>query len=179
MWIRGVCAAMYEDTAGEKQNVELTHWLTDLSKEQLMQLAKQDEAEMGELADQLIDNFEDAAEYAGVEVETIEQWVDDGMLVTEEGEFIKQNLDLYKQTGGQPTEEQKAAQIQSAVDLQRRLQKSRQQGQEQGPAEDTGPVSEEEWLNQIDEATGLTNREVEQMDFMQLFEMMMKKKRGQ
>jgi len=178
MWIRGVCSASYEDTEGERQSVELMHWLTDLSKEQLMQLAKQDEAEMEALADQLIDNFEDAAEYAGVDVETVEQWVDEGMVVTEDGEFIKQNLDLYKQTGGRPTEEQRAAQIQSASDLQRRLQQSRQQGDQQGQ-QDVGPMTEEEWLNQIDPSTGLTNREVQQMDFMELFQLLMEKKRQQ
>lgn len=178
MWIRGVCGAKYKDTEGEEQNVELMHWLTDLSKEQLMELAKQDEQEMEALTDQLIDNFEDAAEYAGVDVETIEKWVDDGMLVTEDGEFIKQNLDLYKQTDGQPTEEQQAAQIQSAADLQQRLQTNRQQGGEQGE-QAVEPVNREEWLDQTDSATGLTNRQVEEMDFMELFELLRKKNQQQ
>jgi type II secretory pathway pseudopilin PulG len=31
-WLRGVCSAEYTDSGGEVQTVELTHWLSDLSK---------------------------------------------------------------------------------------------------------------------------------------------------
>jgi len=176
MWIRGVCEADYKDVAGEDQSVELTHWLTDLSKAQLVELAKQDEQEKQALSDQLLDNFEDAAEYAGVDVETLEKWVDNGMVVTDEGQFVKQNIDLYRKTDGQPTQEQQATQIQSAAQLQKQIEV---QGQQQGGTQNSQPMTEEEWLNQIDPTTGLTNREVEQMDFMDLFQLLMKKKRGQ
>ena len=48
------------------------------------------------LEDQFIDTVEDAAEYAGVEPETIEQWLEDGLETTEEGYFIKSDLDYFK-----------------------------------------------------------------------------------
>ena len=172
MWIRGVCSATYEDSAKEMQTVELTHWLTDLTKDQLMRLARQDEQELDALADQLLENLEDAAAYAGVDVETVEKWVENGLVVTDDGRFIKQNLDLYKQAGGEPTPEQQAAQIPSEEALAQNMQE-----QKQGVTEDGQPMDEETWLNQIDPTTGLTNREVQQMDFMELFQLMMKKKR--
>ncbi len=167
MWIRGVCTAEYEDSAGEKQTVELMHWLTDLTKDQLLQMAKKDEQGVGEL----LESLEDAAEYAGVDVETIEKWVEDGMLVTDDGEFIKQNLDLYKEAGGAPTVEQQAAQIQSEADL-----KTKGRQKQQDNPDEAQYSSEEEYMNAIDPTTGLTNREVEQMSFMDLFEILMKKK---
>ena len=54
MWIRGICSAEYKDSAGEPQTIELTHWLTDLTKEQLLQVAKEKEKEQARLADQII-----------------------------------------------------------------------------------------------------------------------------
>jgi hypothetical protein len=38
MWIQAVCSAEYFDTAGEKQTIELTHWLTDLTEKQVHQI---------------------------------------------------------------------------------------------------------------------------------------------
>ena len=137
-----------------------------------MRLARQDEQELDALADQLLENLEDAAAYAGVDVETVEKWVENGLVVTDDGRFIKQNLDLYKQTGGEPTPEQQAAQIPSEEVLAQNMQE-----QKQGVTEDGQPMDEETWLNQIDPTTGLTNREVQEMDFMGLFQLMMKKKR--
>jgi len=43
MWIRAVCSADYSDAEDETQTVELTHWLTNLTKEQLLQMIKQKE----------------------------------------------------------------------------------------------------------------------------------------
>lgn len=62
MWVQATCSAEYADTAGELQTVELTHWLTDLTKEQLLEiieqrylekqrLAKEEAAEEGEEGD--------------------------------------------------------------------------------------------------------------------------------
>jgi len=101
MWIQAVCSAEYTDSAGEQQTVELTHWLTDLTEEQLLEIIKQRYKELS--AEQVIEAAEDAAEYAGVDVETIQEWVDNGMLMTEDGHYIKSELDLYKQTDGRPT----------------------------------------------------------------------------
>jgi type II secretory pathway pseudopilin PulG len=44
MWIQAICSAEYTDSEGEVRKVELTHWLTDLTKEQTQQiLARQEE----------------------------------------------------------------------------------------------------------------------------------------
>ena len=43
MWVRAVCSAEYTDADGNLQEVELTHWLTDLTKEQTIQLLEQRE----------------------------------------------------------------------------------------------------------------------------------------
>ena len=45
MWIQAICSAEYPDSAGQVQTVELTHWLTDLSKEQLLQIIDQQQKE--------------------------------------------------------------------------------------------------------------------------------------
>ncbi|MGD8786765.1 MAG: prepilin-type N-terminal cleavage/methylation domain-containing protein, partial [Phycisphaerales bacterium] len=101
MWIRGVCIAEYVDTQGQEQRVELTHWLTDLTRGQLLEIMNRDEQEEL-LSAQLIETIEEAAEYAGVDVQTIEQWLENGMLKTGDGSFIKMNLDIYKSSNGSP-----------------------------------------------------------------------------
>lgn len=39
IWLSAVCSATYYDNDGKEQTVELTHWLTGLSKQQMLQLA--------------------------------------------------------------------------------------------------------------------------------------------
>lgn len=41
MWIRAICSADYLDNQGEEQKVELYHWLTDVSKQQLESIMEQ------------------------------------------------------------------------------------------------------------------------------------------
>jgi type II secretory pathway pseudopilin PulG len=41
IWVRGICSAEYTDSAGEKRTIELTHWLTCLTREQLIQMIKE------------------------------------------------------------------------------------------------------------------------------------------
>jgi prepilin-type N-terminal cleavage/methylation domain-containing protein len=41
MWVRAICEADYLDNQGEEQKVELYHWLTDVSKQQLIQIMEQ------------------------------------------------------------------------------------------------------------------------------------------
>ena len=107
MWIQAVCSAEYIDSQGEVQTVELTHWLTDLSEQQLLALMNRMQEE--ELEDQqIVETVEEAAEYAGVDVETVEQWLENGMQTTEDGFFIISELDLYQQTDGNPTPEDRA-----------------------------------------------------------------------
>lgn len=110
MWIRGVCSAEYQDSKGEPQKIELTHWLTDLTKEQLLQMAKEEEMQRAKLDGEIIDTIEEAAEYAGVDVETIEEWVDNGMLKTDDGEFVKRNIDIYALSNGTPNPEDESLQ---------------------------------------------------------------------
>ncbi len=105
LWIQAICAAEYTDTKGELKKVELTHWLTDLTKKQILELLKEKGKQQDylELIDQLIETLEEAAEYAGVDEETIEKWAENGMPVTEDGYFIKIYLDLYKNSNGNPS----------------------------------------------------------------------------
>ncbi|MDD5458476.1 MAG: type II secretion system protein [Phycisphaerae bacterium] len=98
MWVEAVCTAEYEDSKGEFQTVELTHWLTDLSAKQLKELFEA----------KYLKTIEEAAEYAAVSKNTMEQWVDNGMPLSDEGYFIKIQLDLYKRTNGAPTAEEAA-----------------------------------------------------------------------
>ena len=154
MWIRGVCSAEYNDTEGELQTVELTHWLTDLTREQLLQIMKNAEQEREDLAGELIETVEEAAEYAGVEPETIEQWLENGMLTTEDGSFVRKNLDIYRQNDGNPSPEDKQLQVKSIADLRK-------------------PTTEQEgWQDEIDPKTGLTYGELEEMDFSEIWELL-------
>jgi len=191
MWVRGVCTAQYEDAAGEEQTIKLEHWLTNLTKEQLLALAQRDEKEKALLAGQVLVSIEDAAAYAGVDVPTVEKWIDNGMLTLEDGSFAKQNIDLYKNSGGSPTTEQMQTQVQSEAELVQQAT-----GQEQGATggqesemtqeerlDKTDPttgrreteMTQDEWLDKIDPTTGLTNREVDQMSVQELFELLMKR----
>ncbi len=107
MWVRAVCSAEYTNTAGETRSVELTHWLTDLTDEQVQQLTQRNELLKQALTKYIIETEELAAQYAGVNVETIRQWVKNGMPTTPEGACLKPWLDLYLQTDGKPTEQDK------------------------------------------------------------------------
>jgi type II secretory pathway pseudopilin PulG len=100
MWLRGICSAEYTDSAGEPKKIELTDWLTDLTKEQFLQIIDE---KTKQAVDQPIQTEDKAAEYAGVDVQIIKQWVEAGMHRTPEGYYIKTELDLYKSTNGKPT----------------------------------------------------------------------------
>ena len=104
MWVRAICSAEYIDTEEQAQTVELTHWLTNLSKKDMLNILNEQEKE---LAEYLIETEADAAKYAGVDKKTIAAWVGRGMPKTGNGKFIKAWLDLYKDTNGNPTPLQK------------------------------------------------------------------------
>ena len=165
MWIKGVCSAQYNDPNGQEQTIELTHWLTDLTKEQLLQIESRDEQEQGDLSAELIETMEDAADYAGVDVEIIEQWLQNGMLTTEDGSFIKDNLDLYRDSNGNPGEEERNQQAKSLIDLKNKKRKAGV-----GSANDS-------WQDEIDPKTGLTYGELEQMDFSEIWDLMQNQRR--
>jgi len=147
MWIRGVCSAQYTDTDGETQTVELEHWLTDVSKEQLLQILKEKQREQQLLGTRIFGTIQQAAEYAGVDEATVEQWVENGMVTAEDGSFIADNLDLYEQTNGNPTVEQMQQQVTEAEVMEQTRQTEPQQSEpEQAPQDkpedkpqDTGP----------------------------------------
>jgi prepilin-type N-terminal cleavage/methylation domain-containing protein len=162
MWVQGVCAARFEDTEGQEQTVELSHWLTDVSKDQLLKMMNEQDSEEDLLAAQLIEAVEDAALYAGVEVETIEQWIDNGMLVTDDGFFVKGNLDIYMRSNGEPTPEQQQQQVSSRAEIMA----------QQDKMDDIRAMGEQEGLDEIDPKTGLTYRELEQMDFSEIWDLM-------
>jgi prepilin-type N-terminal cleavage/methylation domain-containing protein len=162
MWIQGVCLARYMDVEGQEQTVELTHWLTDVSKDQLLKMMGGQDDKEEQLAAQFIETIEDAALYAGVDVEMVEQWIDNGMLVTEDGSFIKGNLDIYMQSNGNPSPEDQQLQVSSMAELAAQQEKM----------DDIRAMGEQEGLDEIDPKTGLTYGELEQMDFSEIWELM-------
>lgn len=168
MWIRGVCSAQYIDSEGQEQTVELIHWLTDLSKKQLLEIMSREEDE-GQIAAQLIETLEEGAEYAGVDVETIERWLENGMLTTEDGYLIKMNLDIYKLSGGNPTPEEKNRQVDSETELMRLLDKEGRLGGTKADAQSQ--------QGELDPKTGLTYEELENMSFQEIWELMKNRRR--
>jgi type II secretory pathway pseudopilin PulG len=117
MWVRAVCSAEYTDTTGEPKNVELTNWLTRLSNTQISQLTEKSEVQKQQIAKHIITSEELAAEFAGVTIETIQQWVKNGMPLTDAGEYLKPWLDLYLRTDGKPTEENKQSTLSEYPEL--------------------------------------------------------------
>ncbi len=107
LWIKAVCLAEYEDSSGEMQKVEFAHWLTNLTKEQVMAILNKMNADQQLLAeaDQLIADIEMAAEYADVEPEVIQAWVDGGMPTAGQGGYLKMALDCWKEYDGDPPPE--------------------------------------------------------------------------
>ena len=165
-WVKGVCVARYADAEDQEQTVELTHWLTDVTKDQLMQMMNGQDGEE-QWTEQLIETVEEAALYAGVSEETIEQWVDNGMLITDDGSFVKGNLDIYKAGNGDPSPEDRRGQVSSKSQLaaqQEKLDDLRARGQQPGAGE-------------VDPKTGLTYEELEQMDFSEVYELMKDRER--
>ena len=59
MWVQAVCSAEYTDTEGEIQRIELTHWLTDLTKKQILEIFEQKKREEQELAEWAQDQAEE------------------------------------------------------------------------------------------------------------------------
>jgi hypothetical protein len=139
IWVQAVCSAEYSDSAGESQAVELTHWLTELTKEQVQEFMRRMELKKQMLAEQTIETEDLAAEYAGVSVETVRQWVQNGMPVTENGEYLKPWLDLYLETDGSPTEEEKQSIISQHPELPAVTPKTPAPGPGEEPASELSP----------------------------------------
>jgi len=65
MWVRAICSAEYTDSAGELQKIELTHWLTNLSKQQLLQILAERQRE------NILAELDGTAQKEGFDVEKI------------------------------------------------------------------------------------------------------------
>jgi prepilin-type N-terminal cleavage/methylation domain-containing protein len=116
MWMRAVCSADYLDSRGEKQKIELEHWLAQLTDQQAGQLL--DQQDLGKLEmEQTMKTDEEAAAYAKIDTDTLRQWVQDGLVRTQEEAFLRYNLDIFIQNKGSPTPEQKAEQVESIREL--------------------------------------------------------------
>ncbi len=151
MWVRAVCSAQYVDSTGETQRIELTHWITQLSDQQAGQLVGQQDLEQLEV-EQVIKTDQEAAAYAKVDADTIAQWLENGLVKTDDDMFLRYNLDVFIQAQGDPTPEQKAQQVQSVRELAMKL-RTEQKGSEQ-----TG-------------ATGLSNEQLEKMSPSQIMDL--------
>lgn len=180
VWVRGICSAEFTDSAGEIQTIQLTHWLTDVTKQQLLELLKRQQQGQKLSDNQLIGTIEAAAEYAGVDVQTIEQWLNNGMLTTEEGSFIKNNIDIYKKSSGKPTPQAKSQQVQSVQDLKEPTTKPpRPDERKVSPApseQQTGPEGQTQ-PSEIEPTTGLPYEELNKMDFWELWQLLMEQKK--
>ena len=154
MWVRAVCSAEYTDTAGEVQTIELTHWLTSLTKQQLIEIVKEREKER--LAKQTFETIEEAAEHLGVDAATVQQWIDNGMRTMADGSIPIRELDLYEKTDGNPTIEDRIEQV--AVDRGLEEQPKPEQGETERDTRDTEMIC------------GYTIEELMQMPFDQVWQ---------
>lgn len=131
MWVRAVCSADYLDSKGEKQKVELVHWLTQLTDQQAGQLVDQQDLEKLEM-EQVMKTEDEAAEYAKIDTDTLRQWVADGLVKTPEDAFLRCNLDVFIRSKGSPTPEEKAQQVESVQELAMRLRAMQKELEENG-----------------------------------------------
>jgi prepilin-type N-terminal cleavage/methylation domain-containing protein len=161
MWVKAVCTAEYSDSMGQTKTVKLEHWLAKVTDEQMNELMGQEE---GLLAEQIIKTIEDAAQYAQVDVQTIEQWLDNGLLTTDEGAFFKHNLDIYKNANGQPGPEEKDMQISTIEQLLKIVpEQSESDGQKQ--------------RDNVDPTTGLPYENIDKMGVDEIFDLLKERKR--
>ncbi len=167
MWVRAVCSAEYMDSRGERQKVELVHWIAALTDQQAGQLMDDEDLERLE-AEQAISTAEDAAQYAGIDVETLQQWVENGLVTAEDGRFIRYNIDLFKESQGDPSAEAKAKQVESVQELAMAL-RTIQKGLS-GP--DNG--LQDPGRNPL---TGLSPEELEKMDIGEVIELLRKQQK--
>ena len=155
MWVRAVCSAEYVDATGETQRIELTHWIAQLSDQQAGQLVGEQDLEKL-AAEQVIETDKEAATYAKVDADTIAQWLENGLVKTDDGMFLRYNLDVFIQTQGNPTPEQKAQQVESVRELAMKL-RTEEKGSEQ-----TG-------------AAGLSNEQLEKLSPSQVMDLVNKR----
>jgi prepilin-type N-terminal cleavage/methylation domain-containing protein len=168
MWVRAVCSAGYLDSTDETQTVELEHWITELTDQQAGQLMQQEDLDQL-AADQLLETVEEAAEYADVENAVIEEWIDKGLVLTEDGSFIRYNLDVFVRSSGDPTAEEKRTQVRSIRELAMSL-RAEQEWQEGTGGRPAGPDGR-------DPAAGLSREELEKMDAGEIMDLVQRRQR--
>jgi len=161
IWVRGICSAEYTDTSGDVQKIELMQWLTGLTRKQLIQMIEQKQKEWS--ADEIIKTAEDAADYVDVDVEIIQQWVDNGMPLTGDDFYITAWLDLYSETDGEPTAQEKefllkeymsskgteGEQKDNDLDVETEKGESEQENPEEQKTETEEPESEPEYNDNL------------------------------
>jgi type II secretory pathway pseudopilin PulG len=168
-WIRAVCSAEYKDSAGQQQKVELEHWITELTDQQANQLAGQPQTIEELTAEQVIATPESAAEYAGIDTDTLDTWVGNGLVMMTDGTFIKYNLDVYIRSGGKPTDAEKKQQVQSIEELASFLQSQQPNGE--------GAPNGLQGSEGKDPLTGLPQEQLEQMGVGEVMKMLKDKGR--
>jgi len=164
-WIRAVCSAEYTDSTGEKQTVKLEHWITELTDQQASQLAGQPQSIEELTAEQLLATEEEAAEYAGVDAETIQQWVKNGLVTMNDGGFLKYNIDVYVRSEGKPTAAEKKDQVGSIEELAATMKSLQPGGEEVGGSDSKDPV------------TGLPQGQLEKMGVGDVMKLLKDKKK--
>ncbi|HIJ52694.1 MAG TPA: type II secretion system protein [Planctomycetes bacterium] len=167
MWIQAICSTEYTDSENEVQTVELTHWLTDVTKSQLLQILEQQQDEIEQLAGQVIETLEEAAEYAGVDQQTIQQWIENGMLLTEEGSFPKGQLSLYMNSNGMPTAEDRVLQAKADAEI---VKKAKEQAAQDKPSEQDKPRQTDKPREEL--IQGYTMKELEAMSLEELIKIL-------
>jgi hypothetical protein len=98
----------------------LIHWISQLTDQQAGALVGEQDLEKL-AAEQVIETDKEAATYAKVDADTIAQWLENGLVKTDDGMFLRYNLDVFIQTQGNPTPEQKAQQVESVRELAMKL----------------------------------------------------------
>ncbi len=146
MWVRAVSTAEYTDSKDQAQKIELIHWIAALTDQQAGAILNDEEMSQLE-AEQVLATPEAAAKYARINAQTLQQWVENGLLTTEDGGYLKYNLDLFVESDGQPSDEDKARQVESIEELALTL-RSEQNGldldADQGGSGGSGSASKDE-----------------------------------
>jgi hypothetical protein len=169
MWIRAVCSAEYTDSESQKQTVKLEHWVTELTDQQANQLGGQPQNLEELAAEQVIRTPEEAAQYADVDVETIQKWIDDGLVTMEDGAFLKHNLDIFIRSDGKPMGVEKGLQAKSIEDLAKILKLK-----EGGEGENTDML---QGSGGTDRLTGVPQEQLDKMSVGDVMKLLQEKKR--